>query len=222
MTAKHDYLRSDAATLSIPAQRGLLRIPRRLEFLTDSLPPAPATVLDVGCAGGYVGVLLKRLGYDVTGVELNGQMAQQARRNGLTVLQQDLEEPLPVPAARFDAVHACEIIEHLFDTEAFLLEMRRVLRPGGVLVVSTPNLNSLGNRFRVLFGRALPMWGASLADKHGGHIRVFNVATLDGLLRRTGFVPESVTGSNSGRWIRYLSAMPTLSQLVLVKAVARP
>lgn len=221
MTAKAEYLRGAEGTLSAAAQRGLLRLPGRLEFLTSSLPPAPGRVLDVGCAGGYVSALLTRLGYRVTGIELNARMAAQARRTGIEVLEHDLEEPLPLPDDSFDGVHACEIIEHLFDTEGFLREMHRVLRPGGVLVVSTPNLNSLGNRFRVLAGRSLPMWGIAPGDHHGGHIRLFNRGNLEGLLRRTGFEPAGARGSHPGRRGRLLARTPSLSRLVLVKAVAR-
>lgn len=221
MTAKTDYLRSDAAALSPAAQRGLFQIPRRLEFLTAELPPAPAAVLDVGCAGGYVGLLLQRLGYEVTGIELNARMAAQARRRGLPVLEHDLENPLPLPDASVDGIHACEIIEHLFDTDSFLAELRRVLRPGGVLVISTPNLNSMGNRLRVLAGGTLPMWGAAPADRHGGHIRVLNRSSIHALLRRNGLRPVRSIGSNQGRLARLLDPFPTLSQLILVKAVAQ-
>lgn len=220
MTSKTALIRGANGTLSPAAQRGLFRLPRRLEFLLASMPPAPAHVLDVGCAGGYVSVLLQRSGYEVTGIELNEAMAAQARERGVRVLEHDLEEPAPLADGAVDGVHACEIIEHLFDTEGFLVDMARVLRPGGVLVVSTPNLNSLANRWRVLVGSALPMWGASPNDRHGGHIRVFNRATLEGLLRRTGFDPVQAVGVNQGR-ASALDTMPTLSELILVKAVRR-
>lgn len=220
MTSKTDYLRSDLATLSKGAQRGLFSIPRRLEFLTAHLPPAPATVLDVGCAGGYVGALMQRLGYEVTGIELNTRMAAQARRLGIEVLEHDLEEPIPLPDASVDAIHACEIVEHLFDTDGFLRDLRRLLRPGGVLIISTPNLNSFGNRLRVLAGASLPMWGAGPDDRHGGHIRVLNRASITTLLRRNGLRPERYLGSNQGRAARLLDPFPSLSQLILVKAIA--
>lgn len=220
MTTKEDFIRSQTGALSAAAQRGLFQLPRRVEFLHQSLPKPPARVLDVGCAGGYIALLLKRLGYDVTGVELNETMARQARERGIDVLEHDLEAPVPLPDGSVDAVHACEVIEHLFDTEGFLRDLARLLRPGGVLVVSSPNLNSLGNRWRVLRGAPLPMWGASPSDRHGGHIRVFNRATLEGLLRRTGFAPVRTIGSNQGgRFARLVDNAPTLSELVLVKAV---
>ncbi|WP_052809637.1 class I SAM-dependent methyltransferase [Streptomonospora alba] len=222
MTAKADYIRGPEGTLTPGQQRGLFQLPRRLEFLSDSLPEPPSHVLDVGCAGGYIALMLQRLGHRVTGVELNSVMAAQARERGVEVLEHDLEEPLPLSDGEVDAVHACEVIEHLFDTEGFLRDLARVLRPGGVLVVSSPNLNSLGNRWRVLRGAPLPMWGASPADRHGGHIRVFNRATLEGLLRRTGFTPVRTIGSNQGgRAARMLDAAPALSELILTRAVRR-
>ncbi|WP_317493598.1 class I SAM-dependent methyltransferase [Haloechinothrix sp. LS1_15] len=220
MTSKQDYIRSDAASLSNAAQRGLLHLPRRLDFLVESLPPPPARILDVGCAGGYVATLLMKLGYEVTGIELNTRMAEQARQRGIDVLEHDLEEPVPLPDGRFDGVHACEIIEHLFDTDGFLAELGRLLRPGGVLVASTPNLNSLGNRLRVLAGRSLPMWGAGPQDRHGGHIRVLNKPSFGDLLARNGFRPTGYLGSNQGRLGRLVDPFPALSQLILVRAVA--
>ncbi|WP_017615444.1 class I SAM-dependent methyltransferase [Nocardiopsis salina] len=219
MTAKNDHIRGESGSLSAAAQRGLFQLPRRLDFLHDSLPEAPSNILDVGCAGGYIGLVLQRLGHRVTGVELNEAMAAQARQRGIEVVEHDLEEPVPLPDGSFDVVHACEVIEHLFDTEGFLHDLARLLRPGGTLVVSSPNLNSLSNRWRVLRGSALPMWGASPSDRHGGHIRVFNRATLEELLHRTGFTPVKTIGSNQGgRLARMLDRTPNLSELILVRA----
>jgi SAM-dependent methyltransferase len=214
------YLRSARAELPPAARVSLLRLPRRCAFLVEHVGPPPKRVLDAGCASGYIALLLMGAGHRVTGIELNPQMASEARALGVEVLEHDLEEPLPLAPASFDAVHACEVLEHLFDTEGFLRELRRVLVPGGVLILSTPNLNSLANRGRVLAGRPLPMWGAFPADRHGGHVRVLNAAKVAELLRRTGFRASVVTGINQPRWARPLDAAPRLSELLLVKAVA--
>lgn len=220
MTAKAAYLRSGNATLSEPAQRELFALPRRREFLVQSLGGSPRRVLDAGCAGGYVALMLMRLGHEVTGIELNEPMAAAARSRGVSVVEHDLEEPLPFDDASFDAVHACEIVEHLFDTEGFLHELHRVLVPGGVLVLSTPNLNSLENRIRVPLGRSLPMWGAYPDDRHGSHVRVLNKMKLEELLSRTGFRGEAFAGMNQGRLAQLLDPLPTLSKMLLARAVA--
>lgn len=219
MTTQSAFLRSPRADLPPAALLSLLRLPRRCAFLLEHLGPEPKHVLDVGCATGYISLLLMHAGHRVTGIELNPQMAQEARDHGVDVLEHDLEEPLPLPTASVDAVHACEVLEHLFDTEGFLLELHRVLVPGGVLILSTPNLNSLANRFRVLTGRSLPMWGAFPDDRHGTHVRVLNVAKVKELLHRTGFRETVLTGINQPRWARPVDATPALSELLLVKAV---
>lgn len=219
MTSKTDHVRGEGGYLPRAAQRGLFALPRRREFLVRHAQPAPRRVLDVGAAGGYIGLLLHQLGHEVTGIELNERMAAEARSHGLEILEHDLEQPLPLPDASFDLVHACEVIEHVFDTEGLLGELARVLVPGGTLVASTPNLNSLHNRLRVLVGRPVPMWGAWPGDVHGGHIRVFNRAKLCQLLQRAGFRVEELVGSNTSPLAPVLDRFPTLSDLLLVKAV---
>jgi len=217
VTTKEVYLRGPAGALPRRAQVGLFELPGRREFLVRHLGAEPRRVLDIGCAGGLVALMLKRLGHRVVGVELNRPMALEARRRGIDLVQQDLEVSLPFRSGAFDAVHACEIIEHLFDTEGFLEEVYRVLASDGILVISTPNVNSLGNRLRVLFGRALPMWGAFPDDLHGSHLRVLNAAKITELLERTGFRVDELVGVDLGRLGRLLRPWPTLSHLLLLK-----
>ncbi len=214
---KTDFVRQEGY-LSPAVQQLLFSLPRRCEFLVTHAGPPAKRILDVGCAGGHIALLLMRLGHDVTGIELNAEMAAEARARGVQVLEHDLEEPLPLPDASIEVVHACEIIEHLFDTEGFLKELHRVLAPDGVLILSTPNLNSLRNRFRVLFGLHLPMWGAFPEDRHGCHVRVLNRTKVAHLLARTGFRLELVLGMNQSRWRYLLDHFPTWSEMLLIKA----
>lgn len=219
MTTKTEFTRSPAACLPPAAQLALFGLPRRREFLITHAGAAPKRILDVGCASGYIALLLMELGHQVTGIELNHQLAAQARDWGVDVLEHDLEEPLPLPDNSVDVVHACEIIEHLFDTAGFLAELHRVLASDGVLILSTPNLNSLANRVRVLLGLPLPMWGAFPEDRHGSHVRVFNKTKAVQLLHRTGFRPEVITGINQSRVGWVLDRFPTWSEMLLIKAV---
>jgi 2-polyprenyl-3-methyl-5-hydroxy-6-metoxy-1,4-benzoquinol methylase len=218
VTAKADLIRSERGYVPVPVQEFFHDLPGRLEFLDRHLPPAPARVLDVGCATGYIGEALTARGYQVTGLELNTRMVEEARGRGIDVVQHDLEEPLPLPDASFDAAHACEVIEHIYDTGGLLRELHRVLVPGGVLVLSTPNLNSLRHRVMVLLGKPAPMWGAYIGDHHGDHIRVLNKAKTFQLLRHAGFRPEAVQGCQIGRLQPVMWHLPTLAHMILVKA----
>jgi 2-polyprenyl-3-methyl-5-hydroxy-6-metoxy-1,4-benzoquinol methylase len=219
--ARHDILASEDV---------LFDIPFRKEYVLAAIGKG-RKVLDVGCLGGRLSRLILEANNEVWGVELNEAAAREAERRGVRVKVANVEEGLPFEAATFDAVHAGEIIEHLYDTKFFLEEANRVLRPGGVLVFTTPNLNSLDNRLRVLAGGYLGLAGAYPEDHFGGHIRVFNLGKIHELCRQTGFRVEGVRGvpalEPKGKWVdRALGVAgrlaPTLSKLLVVKARKGP
>jgi SAM-dependent methyltransferase len=100
----------------------------------------------------------------------------------------DLSSPLPFLSATLDAIFAGEIIEHLFDPVAFLRECRRILVPGGTIVVTTPNLATLQDRVRFLVGRS-----PRQVDAHHPylklHIRPFTYSSLVRTFDACGFQP---------------------------------
>jgi SAM-dependent methyltransferase len=99
-------------------------------------------VLDAGCGVGYGSVILAEGGaLDVVGVDVAGavvEAAKAAERPGLRFEQADVGS-LPYPDDSFDAVVCFEVIEHVEDPEAVLRELARVLAPGGVIAISSPN-----------------------------------------------------------------------------------
>jgi SAM-dependent methyltransferase len=90
-----------------------------------------ATALDVGCREGIQSAWLASRGYRVTGVDKEPRCAQ-----GIEV---DLDVGLPFPDAHFDVVWCSEVIEHLRDPARTVGELRRVTKPGGLMVLTTPN-----------------------------------------------------------------------------------
>ena len=99
-------------------------------------------VLDAGCGSGYGTAALAEIAASVTGVDVAAEAIAHAREHYPAPNVQFLEgscEALPVPDASQDLVVAFEVIEHLADWRAFLAETLRVLAPGGVAVISTPN-----------------------------------------------------------------------------------
>jgi SAM-dependent methyltransferase len=100
-------------------------------------------VLDIACGAGYGSALLARGGTRVTGADISQAAIDHARDRyasvpGLEFRQADCAA-LPFPDASFDAVVSFETVEHIASQEAFLDEIRRVLRPGGLVVLSCPN-----------------------------------------------------------------------------------
>ncbi|MFV0318892.1 MAG: class I SAM-dependent methyltransferase [Microbacterium sp.] len=106
---------------------------------TAALPPAPADVLDLGTGSGNVALLLARLGYAVTGVDLADGMLAEARRKAEEMsrapqfVEGDAVAP-PFPAGSFDALTARYLLWTLRDPADALRAWRELLRPGGVLV----------------------------------------------------------------------------------------
>jgi len=159
------------------------------EVREDVLPFVPAAareVLEIGCGRGLTGEFLQRtLGCRVTGVELNPEVARDAARRLHLVYPGDVQtiEILP-PGDGFDAVLALEIFEHLTDSERFLARARELLRPGGRLVLSVPNVGHWAVVEDLLAGRwdYLPIGLLCYT-----HYRFFTRRTLADWLARCGF-----------------------------------
>lgn len=116
--------------------------------------PGGGALLDLGCADGRRTLEFARCARSrvVHGVELTTAHAEQARARGVNVVEADLNEPLPFEDESFDVVVSNQVIEHLSDTDRFVSELRRVLRPGGLAVTSTENLASWHNVVALMFG----------------------------------------------------------------------
>ncbi|MFH0978060.1 MAG: class I SAM-dependent methyltransferase [Candidatus Woesearchaeota archaeon] len=142
--------------------------------------------LELGCADGSFSVSLEdAFGLQMYGLDISRDAVRSARKKGIVAFQHDLEKSFPMAKHSFDLVVACEVVEHLFDTDFFLSEVRRVLRPGGFLVLSTPNLASLKNRLRLLLGKypeLVPEFRPAT-----GHVSAYTADTLCHQLDEQGF-----------------------------------
>jgi len=145
-------------------------------------------ILDIGCGEGRTGAYLKQIGKasEVHGVELMPEIAQRARVRLDSVLCGNLESmELPFAGASFDAIIATEVLEHLIDPGALLRRLRPLLRPGGVMAVSTPNMRHI----RVIYG--LMVRGDWRYEDSGPldrtHLRFFTRKSLRRLLDESGY-----------------------------------
>jgi len=97
-------------------------------------------ILDVGCGMGHFLIASQRLGYRPVGTELDADVARAvSTRTGLPVLAGDITTSDILPVASFDAITAWGILEHVPDPERLLLACLRLLRPGGDILLETPN-----------------------------------------------------------------------------------
>lgn len=159
------------------------------------LPAAErGSLLDVGCGNGVFLSRMKALGWAATGVEIDEKAARLAReRFGLEVRTGALEE-VGFPDDTFDAVSLSHVIEHVYDPVALVQECRRILRPGGRLIILTPNTRSLGHH---IFRSA---WRGLEPPRH---IQMFNRTTLTAAVRRAGLrvtVCRTVNRMMQGIW----------------------
>jgi 2-polyprenyl-3-methyl-5-hydroxy-6-metoxy-1,4-benzoquinol methylase len=99
------------------------------------------------------------------------------------------EDAFPYEDGRFDCVLFCEILEHLLvSPERAVAEMARIVRPGGFLVISTPNATRLTNLYFLMLGKSI--WdGYSANGPYGRHNREYTLAEVRELMERHGFEP---------------------------------
>jgi 2-polyprenyl-3-methyl-5-hydroxy-6-metoxy-1,4-benzoquinol methylase len=153
---------------------------RHISFLSRNLRPG-ARVLDLGCGRGVILGALADRGFEVHGVEVSLEAARGADPRAEIRIAPRLADA-GYPAAYFDEVVVWHVLEHLHDPRGALLEARRILRPGGRLVVAVPNLSSLQARW------AGAAWFHLDLPRHLWH---FPLASLRRLLVDSGFEIES-------------------------------
>jgi SAM-dependent methyltransferase len=145
---------------------------------------AGQTVLDVGCGSGYLGSVLAERGYKVTGIERAG-CYREPFPESIRLIEADLEDGLPdLTPDSFDYVLCADILEHLRDPGGLLRQLRKVLRPGGLLIASLPNSGNVYFRLNILAGR-FPQSDKGLFDRT--HLRYYMWSGWDGLFRDSGW-----------------------------------
>lgn len=176
---------------TLPNARSIERRFRRSKKFLDKVSgllgkaPADTHLLDVGCSSGaFLGAAAK-LGYRAEGVEPASKAAATAQAAGLKVRKGLLHEAGYVDG-EFDAATLFEVIEHLKEPQALLQECKRILRPGGILLIGTGNAASWS---AAAMGAH---WEYLDISKHGGHISFYTPGSLEKLAREAGFKVEDI------------------------------
>jgi SAM-dependent methyltransferase/uncharacterized protein YbaR (Trm112 family) len=207
---------------------GMSRAHRQLALIQPCVEQADTAsrrlrILDIGCGDGAATALLahQAAGHTVIGTDWSQMALARARSRGLTLLRASIDGALPFMDGVFDVIVLSEIIEHLVDPDDALDEAIRVLRPGGSLFLSTPNLAAWFNRVLLLAGVQPVFTEVSLRRIYGrpgtevvGHLRVFTLAALRGLLRGHGLDIVAVRGATFHATPRLLRPLDRLFQHV--------
>ena len=187
-----------------------------------------ATLLDLGCGDGNFTIMLaKKLSTsNVFGIDIVDKNVEQSVVKGIKCRQVNLDSAkFPFENDTFDAICASQILEHVSDTDGFIKEAYRILKPGGYIVLSTPNLASWHCMIFLIFGYQpaycdisdeftaagclIPAWAGNFEKNPGfpNHRRVFTLSSLKFFLKYHGFIVEKTAGSGYFPFPSYIARL---------------
>lgn len=180
-------------------QRGVVSADRLLAGA--ALVPTSLRLLDVGCGDGALGLLVREKVREVHGIEWAEYALEEAEARGVHIRRCDLNrDSFPYPDESFDVVTCLDVIEHVLDPRRLLQEIRRVLRPTGALILTTPNVRYVHFVAQLLFRGTFPRTSSDPEGYDGGHIHYFTFSDCAALLAEAQFT--SIEGYGLYRWAR--------------------
>lgn len=157
-------------------------------------------VLDLGCRDGMLTQYYVK-GNAVTGVDIDRKALELIQRNlGIETIWLDLNREWPFEPGSYDAIVACEILEHLYVLDGFLDRLQATLRPGGVFIGSVPNAFRVRNRLKFLAGYEF--------ETDPTHVRMFSYQQLNRMLSRRYASVEIIP--IQGKVLPFLRVSPSL------------
>jgi len=211
----------------------------RILQIVSLLPNDAQSLLDVGCSEGRnLRVFQRKLpNARLCGTDIGESMGPALRAEGFDFVAADANESLPFEDASFDVIVCGEVIEHIVDPDSMLKDFYRILKPQGLLVITTPNLAYLPNRLLLLagiqplftetsllrnYGRRLKALGQGNAAQ--GHLRIFTLSALLEMLTDHKFRIKSKSGyawlqvGIAGIIDRFFARQPTFAAGFIVAA----
>lgn len=218
--------------MELPRVNEAVKLLKKFSVKTD-------VYVDLGCNDGSITVEIARAVNAKTAycIDIDSEALVKARGKGLITYEVDLSTgKIPLSNESVDLVTAFEVIEHLINPDNMLRESNRILRHGGVLLITTPNLASWVNRIALLLGyqpynvevsteivAGVP-WKARTFAKPSGHIRPYTLRALKELLKYHGFRIIDIKGAPGVEpkelYVidHILSKIPSLSRRLIILA----
>lgn len=166
--------------------------------IVANLVRAGSRVLDVGCGtGGTLKSLRDSRQCEVVGLEPNHSRAAAVAETGVTIHQMTLDQADPARLGTFDYVMFLDVLEHMANPHAVLVDAVRLLKPGGVVIVSVPNVAHWSVRLDLLFGN-FDYSTAEIMD--ATHLRWFTRRTVTNMMQSAGYRVGSYSVS-AGTWL---------------------
>ncbi|MFC1589930.1 class I SAM-dependent methyltransferase [Candidatus Omnitrophota bacterium] len=178
---QRDFYREEDSYTSVLRNKLNISMDRKrfryaLDILEEYLP-SKGKLLDIGCGPGTFLQLARKRKWQVTGIEYNKKCVRKLKKMNIDVIDIPFEHS-NFPGSSFQCVTMWAVLEHIVDPKAFLKAVRKILVPGGMLVLLVPNVDGLANR--ILREKSTTFAGYS-------HINLFNNDTLERLLKKARF-----------------------------------
>lgn len=203
MKTRRDEPCGEARPITMPGVHS-----RFLKFFNERDEPRGLRILDVGSGEGALTQKLHKLGYDMQACDFSPESFKypEVQCDGV-----DITLPFPYDKQIFDRVIAVEVTEHILDHENFFSEINRILKPGGKLYISTPNILSMKSRIRFLF-RGFPYAFNPLdMERHDGmqHVASLSLNQYNYLALKHGFLEAEFgidRNQSTSLWLRVFLA----------------
>lgn len=201
MTAREAMERLDGIGVRAPHTQGVMIPATEYCWSIFKRHVVGSSILELGPAEGVMTELMVKAGFTVTAVEGSPLLAKalESRLPDVTVVNCLFEEFEPME--KFDTIVLSHVLEHLDDPDAILSSLRSWLRPGGVVVSSVPNANSLHRQAAVYMGTLSHVGQLNATDMSHGHMRVYTPESFHDVFRRNHLqIKES-----GGYWLKTLA-----------------
>ena len=206
MSTKYDEFYNSSLEKEILPTVSIKSWPRNRAEAIVAVGGEGESILDVGCGNGYLLYQFRNSYKKLIGLEFSAHRLDQAKINLTSYdffpIQGSAEDMSKIDTNSIDRIISADTIEHVPDVYAAFAEMFRVLKPGGLLVINTPNIAFIKKRVLLMIGRfpstSQPNEGIGsdiLYD--GGHLHYFTFRSLRLLLQRAGFVMQKMMGYGS-------------------------